>query len=145
MSGAHRSGAVNSCKTYFIPLTPSRSPPSRPLVLPSRERTQAPQTAAAVRFEVLRCAALKPRHGARHCTPYVSYQFPGFPVHDTHFARGVDPVFDDARTFPLARTVALEERLASTRLEVRERDAIVRMLRATWWSLTAIVWMLRAT
>jgi hypothetical protein len=49
----------------------------------------------------------------------VSYQFPGFPVHDTPFARGVNPAFDDAKMFPLARTQALEERLAATRLEVR--------------------------
>lgn len=71
---------------------------------------------ALLRYETL---GAKQVGGDNTVVPYVSYQFPGFPVHDTHFARGIDPAFDDCCEFPLARTTALEQRLSKTRLEVR--------------------------
>ena len=49
----------------------------------------APHTASVVVVTVKSCTGLRPRVGGNSTVvPYVSYQFPGFPVHDTTFARG---------------------------------------------------------
>lgn len=83
------------------------------------------------------CTALRPRVGGNATlTPYVSYQFPGFPVHDTPFGRGCEPSFDDAAEFPLARTTALEGHLATGPWFMRPLSArpVTRSLKNQLWT-----------
>ena len=59
-----------------------------------------PLSNAASKFS-LRRYNLVPRAGTpATMVPYVTYQFPGLPSHDSTYGRGADPDFNDSHEFP---------------------------------------------
>ncbi|GBG61375.1 hypothetical protein CBR_g20406 [Chara braunii] len=97
-----------------------------PMAAAAAAAKASPYGVSAIRICLLHCKGLTARNEAsrsrRGLAPYVSYQLPGFPRHDTPFSSGSNPMFDDVCVFPLVNSRAVEKFLRDFQLQMHVFD-----------------------